>query len=71
MIKIQRHAHSRFFPKITNFADLSFLKFKIDFELNLSKSEFTAFVIILEFDGFSSKTCKIQENTNTIQNIKL
>jgi len=30
-------------------------------ELNLSKSEFTDFVIILEFDGFSSKTCKIQK----------
>jgi hypothetical protein len=39
--------------------------------LNLSKSEFADFVPILEFDGFSSKTCKIQENTKTIQNIKL
>jgi hypothetical protein len=40
-------------------------------ELNLSKSEFADFVIILEFDGLSSKTCKIQENTKTTQNIKL
>jgi hypothetical protein len=71
MIKIQRHAHSGFFPKIANFANFSFLKFKIDLELNLSKSEFADFVIILEFDGFSFKTCKIQENTKTIQNIKL
>jgi hypothetical protein len=62
MIKIQRHAHSGLFPKITDFADFSFLKFKIDLELNLSKSEFANFVIILEFDEFSSKTCKIQEN---------
>jgi hypothetical protein len=43
----------------------------MDFELNLSKSEFAEFVIILEFDGFSSKTYKIQENTKTTQNIKL
>jgi hypothetical protein len=50
MIKLQRHAHSGFFPKIMNFA----------------KSEFADFVIILEFDGFSSKTYKIQENTKTI-----
>jgi len=28
-------------------------------ELNLSKSEFPDFVIILEFDGFSSKIYKI------------
>jgi hypothetical protein len=71
LIKIHRHAHSGFFPKITDFTDFSFLKFKIDLELNLSKSEFADFVPILEFDGFSSKTCKIQENTKTIQNIKL
>jgi hypothetical protein len=49
-----------FFQKITDFA-FSFLKFKINLELNLSKSEFTKFVLILEFDGFSFKTCKIQE----------
>jgi hypothetical protein len=71
MIKIQRHAHSGFFPKISDFANFFFLKFKIDLELNLSESEFADFVIILEFDGFSSKTYKIQENTKTIQNIKL
>jgi len=40
-------------------------------ELNLSKSEFADFVIILEFDGFSSKTYKIKENTKTTQSIKL
>jgi len=40
-------------------------------ELNLSKSEFVDFVIILEFDGFSFKTCKIQENAKITQNIKL
>jgi hypothetical protein len=40
-------------------------------ELNLSKSEFADFVIILEFDGFSFKTCKTQENIKIIQNIKL
>jgi len=67
MIKLQRRAHSGFFPKITNFDDFSFLKFKIDLELNLSKSKFEDFIIILEFDGFSSKTCKIQENTQTIK----
>jgi len=44
MIKIQRHAHSGFFPKIANFANFSFLKFKIDLELNLSKSEFADFL---------------------------
>jgi len=71
MIKIQRHAHFGFFPKITDFADFSFLKFKIDLELNVYKSEFAELIIILEFDGFSSKTHKIQENTKTIQNIKL
>jgi len=59
MIKIQRCTYSRF-------ADFSFLKFKIDLELNLSKSEFADFVLILEFDVFSSKTCKIQENTKTV-----
>jgi hypothetical protein len=59
VIKLLRHAHSGFFPKITIFCDFSFLKFKIDLELNLSKSEFADFVIILEFDGFTSKTCKI------------
>jgi hypothetical protein len=58
MIKIQRHAHSGFFQKIIDFANFSFLKFKIDLELNLFKSVFADFVIILEFDGFSSKTCK-------------
>jgi hypothetical protein len=63
MIKLQRHAHSEFFQKIMDFVDFSFLKFKIDSELNLSKSEFADFVIIFKFDGFSSKTCKIQENT--------
>jgi len=61
MINLLRRAHSKFFPKITNF----------DLELNLSKSEFADFVIILEFDEFSSKTFKIQENTKTTQNIKL
>jgi hypothetical protein len=66
MIKIHRRAHSEFFQKITYFDDFSFLKFKIDLELNLSKSEFADFVLILKFDGFSSKTCKIQENTTTI-----
>jgi hypothetical protein len=71
MIKLQRRAHFGFFHKMTNFADFSFLKCKIDLKLNLSKSEFADFIIILEFDGFSSKTCKIQENTKTIQNIKL
>jgi hypothetical protein len=71
MIKIQRRAHSGLFPKITDFADLSFLKFKNDLELNLSKSKFADFVIILKFYGFSSKTYKIQENTKTVQNIKL
>jgi len=70
MIKIQRHAHSGLFPKITDFADFSFLKFKIDLELNLSKSEFANFVIILEFDEFSTKTCKIQENKKKKNNIK-
>jgi hypothetical protein len=64
MIEIQRHAHYEFFPKITYFADFYFLKFKIDLELNFSKIEFADFVLILKFDGFSSKTCKIQENTN-------
>jgi hypothetical protein len=39
--------------------------------LNLFESEFDEFVIILKFDGFSSKACKIQENTKTMQNIKL
>jgi hypothetical protein len=58
-IKIQRRAHSGFFKKITDFADFFFLKFKIDLELNLSKSEFA--VIIQEFDVFSTKTCKIQK----------
>lgn len=57
------------FEKITYFADFSFLKFKIDLDLNLSKSEFADFILILEFDRFSSKTCKIQENTKTIQKI--
>jgi hypothetical protein len=71
MIKLQRRAHSGFFPKITDFADFSFLKFKIDLELNLPKSEFADFVIILEFDEFSFKTCKLQENPKIIQNIKL
>jgi len=71
MIKIQRQTHSVFFPKITDFADFSFLKFKIDLKLNLSKSEFADFVLILKFYEFSSKTCKIQENTKAIQNIKL
>jgi hypothetical protein len=71
MITIQRHAHFGFFSKITDFADFSFLKFKIDLELNLLKNEFADFVLILKFDGFYSKTCKIQENTKTIQNIKL
>jgi hypothetical protein len=71
MIKIQRRAHSGFFQKITDFANFSFLKFKIDLELNLFKSDFANFFLILEFDGFSSKTCKIQENTKMIQNIKL
>jgi hypothetical protein len=71
MIKLQKYAHFGFFTKITNFVDFSFLKFKIDLELNFSKSEFANFVIIWEFDGFSSKTCKIHENTKTIQNIKL
>jgi hypothetical protein len=71
MIKIQRRAHSGFFPKITNFTDFYFLKLKIDLELNLSKSKFADFVIILEFDGFYFKTYKIQENTKTMQNIKL
>jgi hypothetical protein len=58
MIKIQRHAHSGLFPKITDFADFSFLKFKIDLELDLSKSKFddfnilADFVLILEFEGF-------------------
>jgi hypothetical protein len=40
-------------------------------KLNLSKSKFADFVIILEFDGFTFKTCKIQENIKRIQNIKL
>jgi hypothetical protein len=71
MIKIYRRAHSGFFPKIIDFANFSFLKFKIDLELNLSKSKFADFVLILKFDGFSSITYKIQENTKTIQNIKL
>jgi hypothetical protein len=53
------------FKKKKDLADFSFLKFKINLELNLSKSEFA------EFKGFSSKTCKIQENTKTIENIKL
>jgi hypothetical protein len=52
MIKIKRHAYSEFFQKIIDFADLSFLKFKIDLELNISKSEFANFVLVLEFDGF-------------------
>jgi len=33
-----------------DFAESAFLKFKINLELNLSKSEFADFVIILEFD---------------------
>jgi len=33
--------------------------------------EFANFVLILEFDRFSFRTCKIQENTKIIQNIKL
>jgi hypothetical protein len=52
MIKIKRHAYSEFFQKIIDFADLSFLKFKIDLELNISKSEFANFVLVFEFDGF-------------------
>jgi hypothetical protein len=58
MIKIQRRAHSGFFQKIIDFADFSFLKFKICLKLDLSKSEFAnftilaEFVLILEFDGF-------------------
>jgi hypothetical protein len=71
MIKIPRRVLFGFFPKISDFADFSFLKFKIDLELNLFKNEFSDFVIISKFDGFSSKTCKRQENTKTIQNIKL
>jgi hypothetical protein len=39
--------------------------------LNIYKSEFANFFIILEFDGFSSKTFKTQENIKTTQNIKL
>jgi hypothetical protein len=39
--------------------------------LNLSKSDFADFILILKFNEFSSKTCKTQENTKTIQNIKL
>jgi hypothetical protein len=42
MIKIHRRAHSGFFPKITDFANFYFRKFKIDLELNLCKSEFSA-----------------------------
>jgi len=58
MIKIQRHAHFGFFEKITDFSDFSFLQFKLDLELDLSKSEFADFniladfVLILKFDGF-------------------
>jgi hypothetical protein len=71
MIKIQRCADSGIFQKITNFADFPFLKFKIDLKLNLSKSEFANFILVLEFDGFSSRTCKIQENTKHQTIIKL
>jgi hypothetical protein len=35
------------FQKLRIFADFSFLKFKIDLELNLSKSKFSDFIIIL------------------------
>jgi hypothetical protein len=58
MIKIQRCAQSGFFQKITDFVNFSFLKFKIDLELDPSKSEFADFniladfVLILEFDEF-------------------
>jgi hypothetical protein len=61
MIKIHRRTHFgffSFFPKITDFADFSFLKLKIDLELDFSKSEFTDFniladfVVILKFDRF-------------------
>jgi hypothetical protein len=58
MIKIHRRAHPEFFPKIADFVNFSFLKFKINLEFDLSKSEFanfnilTDFVLILEFDGF-------------------
>jgi hypothetical protein len=69
MIKIQRHAHSRFFPKKKYFFDFSSLN-KIDLELNLSKSEFADFVLILKFDGFSFETCKIQQKKNN-KKIKL
>jgi hypothetical protein len=64
MIKLLRRTHSGFFPQITIFLPTSLsLNSKLIWSLNLSKSEFSNFVIILEFDGFSSKTCKIQENT--------
>jgi hypothetical protein len=43
MIKIHRRTHSGFFPIITFFVDFPFLKFKIDLELNISKSEFDGF----------------------------
>jgi hypothetical protein len=48
-----------------------FLPTSLSLNSKLIKSEFANFVIILEFDEFSSKTCKIQENTKTTQNIKL
>jgi hypothetical protein len=49
------------FQKITNFADFSFLKFKIDLELNLSKSDFADFILILEFDSFLPKSIKYKK----------
>jgi len=48
-----------------------FLKSNLIWNLNLSKSEIADFIIILDFEGFSSKTCKYKKNTKTKQNIKL
>jgi hypothetical protein len=51
MVKIQRRAHSGIFLKITDFCRFLFSrtnKFKIDLELDLSKSEFADFNILVD-----------------------
>jgi hypothetical protein len=51
MVKIQKCAHSEIFLKITDFCQYLFSaanKFKIDLELNLSKSEFVDFNILAD-----------------------
>jgi hypothetical protein len=62
MIKLLRRAHSGFFPRITIFLPTSLsLNSKLIWSLNLSKSEISNFIIILEFDEFSSKPVKYKK----------